>query len=130
MFCFSSGTVFLVAPNLLYFLFLMCDAYRKKVIIIIAVVPHSLHLTVQESWDVVLFWTVAAILYPVITPLHIISTVRGCPRHDEDSEEETDNQGKFMKLFEQIGKVTLIFTLPTLLSTYLLMTFQERPYPS
>ena len=61
-----------------------------------------------------LSWTVAAILYPVITPLHIISTVRGCPRHHEDREEEIENQGKFMKLFEQIGEFSLILTLPIL----------------
>ena len=67
-----------------------------------------------------LSWTVAAILYPVITPLHIISTVRGCPRHHEDREEETENQGKFMKLFDQFGKFILISFIN---SAYTLLLF-------
>ena len=55
-----------------------------------------------------LFYTVVAIFYPITTPLLIICSARGCPNHDEDDEEWGENLGKFFKLFEQIGKFTLI----------------------
>ena len=58
--------------------------------------------------------TAFAVCYPVLMPIYIMCTARGCLGYKQDDKEKNENSesiGKFAKLFEYFGTIIFIFTI-------------------